>query len=65
PGVFDEKHYLYYATDLEFNKQKPDENEIIDYLEYNITEIFERIAKGEINDAKTICALHRALGYIQ
>lgn len=65
PGVFDEKLYLYYATDLEFNKQKPDENEIIDYFEYNITEIFEMIDKGEINDAKTICALHRALGYIQ
>lgn len=60
PGICDEKLYLYYATDLEFRKQKPDEGEIIEFYEYKIDEVFDLIKKGEINDAKTICALSRA-----
>ena len=60
PGICDEKLYLYYATDLEFTKQNPDEGEIIEYFEYKIDEVFELIKTGELNDAKTICALMRA-----
>lgn len=60
PGICDEKLYLYYATDLEFKKQNPDEGEIIEFFEYKIDEVFELIKSGEINDAKTICALTRA-----
>ncbi len=60
PGICDEKLYLYYATDLEFKKQNPDEGEIIESYEYKLNEIFEMIKSGFINDAKTICALSRA-----
>ena len=60
PGMSDEKLYLYYATDLNFTKQNPDDGEIIQYFEYNLNEIFAMIKSGEINDAKTICALSRA-----
>lgn len=60
PGICDEKLYLYYATDLEFKKQNPDEGEIIEFFEYKIDEVFAMIKSGEINDAKTICALMRA-----
>ena len=60
PGICDEKLYLYYATDLEFTKQNPDEGEIIEYFEYDLDEVFELIKSGEINDAKTICAIFRA-----
>lgn len=60
PGICDEKLYLYYATDLTFKKQNPDEGEIIEFYEYKIDEIFKMIKSGEINDAKTICALMRA-----
>lgn len=60
PGICDEKLYLYFATDLEFKKQNPDEGEIIEYSEYNIDDVFEMIKTGEISDAKTICALTRA-----
>lgn len=63
PGVCDEKLYLYYATDLEFKKQNPDEGEIIEFFEYKIDEVFELIKLGEINDAKTICALTRAFKF--
>lgn len=59
PGICDEKLYLYFATDLEFKKQNPDEGEIIESFEYNIDEVFEMIKTGEISDAKTICALMR------
>ena len=60
PGICDEKLYLYYATDLEFKKQNPDDGEIIEFYEYKISEVFNLIKTGEINDAKTICALARA-----
>ena len=60
PGICDEKLYLYYATDLEFKKQNPDDGEIIECFEYKIDEVFEMIKNGEINDSKTICALIRA-----
>lgn len=60
PGICDEKLYLYHATDLEFKEQKPDDGEIIEFYEYKIDEIFNLIKSGEINDAKTICALTRA-----
>ena len=67
PGVFDEKLYLYYATGLSFKRQHPDENEIIDYFEYNIDDILNKIGNGAINDSKTICAIHRAIrnGYLK
>jgi len=64
PGFCDEKLYLYLATDLEFIKQNPDEDEIIECFEYNLDNVFEMIKKGEINDAKTICAIARAFGKI-
>lgn len=60
PGICDEKLYLYYATDLEFIEQRPDEGEIIEFYEYIIDDVFDLIKSGEINDAKTICALTRA-----
>ncbi|MFA7658425.1 MAG: NUDIX hydrolase [Candidatus Gastranaerophilaceae bacterium] len=60
PGICDEKLYSYYATDLEFTKQNPDDGEIIEYFEYNLDEVFEMVKSGKINDAKTICALTRA-----
>lgn len=60
PGFCDEKLYLYYASDLEFVGEHPDDGEIIQSFEYNLDEIFNKIKAGEINDAKTICALTRA-----
>lgn len=60
PGICDEKLYLYHASDLEYKKQNPDEGEIIEFFEYKIKDVFDLINSGEINDAKTICALTRA-----
>lgn len=60
PGICDEKLYLYYATDLEFKKPNPDDGEIIEFFEYKLDKVMSMIKTGEINDAKTICALSRA-----
>lgn len=60
PGICTEKLYLYLATDLEFVGEHPDEGEIIKCYECGLGKTFEMIQNGEINDAKTICALSRA-----
>lgn len=60
PGICDEKLYLYLATDLKFKKQNLEEGEILEYFEYKLDDVFAMIKNGEINDAKTICALMRA-----
>lgn len=60
PGICDEKLYLYYATDLIFKKENPDDGEIIECFEYKIKDILAMIKSGEITDAKTICAITRA-----
>ena len=60
PGFCTEKLYLFFAKDLTFTKQNPDEGEIIDYLEVEKEKVFEMVKEGVINDAKSICALMRA-----
>ena len=59
PGYSDEKLYLYKAEDLHFTRCHPDEGEIIQAFEYEIDKVMDMIYTGEINDAKTLCALLR------
>ncbi len=61
PGFCDEKLYLYKAEDLEFVGEHPDEGEIIKASEIKIHELKQKIKNGEINDAKTLCAILRGL----
>lgn len=60
PGFCSEKLYLFKASNLTFKGQHLDEGEILDYLSIDKEEVFKMIKSGEINDAKTICALMRA-----
>ncbi len=60
PGFCSEKLYLFYATDLTYHKPNPDEGEIIEFFEVEKEKAFEMVKCGEINDAKSICALMRA-----
>lgn len=60
-GFCDEKLYLYLAQELEFVGEHPDDGEILENYEYKIKDVEEMIQNGKINDAKTICAIHRAL----
>ena len=60
PGICTEKLYLYLAKELEFVGEKPDQGEIIKAFECNLNDVKLMIKNGEINDAKTICAIMRA-----
>lgn len=60
PGYSDEKLYLYKAEDLKFTHCHPDEGEIIQVFEYTYNDVLKMIDNGEINDAKTLCALLKA-----
>lgn len=60
PGICTEKLYLYLALDLEFVGQHLDEGEVLEVQSYSLSDLFKMINNGEINDAKTICALSRA-----
>ena len=59
-GICNEKLYLFKAEINNFIGQKPDENEIIEYFEFDKEEVFDMIKTCKINDAKTICGLMRA-----
>lgn len=61
PGFCDEKLYLYKAEDLHYVGAHPDEGEIIKAETITIPEVMLKIKKGEINDAKTLCAILRGL----
>ncbi len=60
-GICDEKLYLFKATGLTFDRPEPDEGEILDYFELPLSEVQNLIKNGTINDAKTICAIARAV----
>ena len=60
-GFSNEKLYLYLAQDLEFVGAHPDDGEFLENCEFSIPEVKKMIANGQINDAKTICAIYRAL----
>lgn len=60
PGICTEKLYLYKASDLSFEKQQPDEGEIIDCYDFELDQIKKMIKNGTINDSKTICGIARA-----
>lgn len=61
PGFCDEKLYLYKAENLTFVGEHPDEGEILSAIEMKISDVKDKIKNGEINDAKTLCAILRGL----
>ena len=60
PGYSDEKLYLYFAKDLEFVGEHPDEGEILKVYEFPKEEFVKKVISGEISDAKSVCAVMRA-----
>ena len=56
-GYSTEVIYLYFASDLTPGDTNFDDNEAIDILEYSLPELRRMIFTGEIEDAKTICAI--------
>jgi len=64
-GYTSEQLYIYLATELEPGKTDFDENESLDILEYDFDEIYNKVAKGEIRDGKTIIAVLMAKIYLK
>lgn len=64
PGYSTEKIHFYLATNLERSKKKTEEDERIEVEIVPIANALEKIRAGEIRDAKTVCALYRALEFL-
>ncbi len=59
-GYCSEKIHLFLAEELTYTATHPDPDEFLDIMRLPRTEVLERCRRGEIRDAKTICALMRA-----
>lgn len=65
PGFCSEVLHLYLAKELTHGNHNREEGEFgMEVFEFSIKEVEEKIKSGEINDAKTICALHLAKNYL-
>jgi ADP-ribose pyrophosphatase len=60
PGFTDEKIWLYLAKDLEPSKQNLQTDEVLTVEKMPFSDAFNLALKGEIYDAKSVCALLRA-----
>jgi ADP-ribose pyrophosphatase len=57
PGILTEKMFAFAAFDLRKSKPKLEEGEDIEVFDVSFHQALEMIRHGEIEDAKTICAL--------
>ncbi len=61
PGFMDERLHLYCAKGLTQGETHPDDDEFVEIVRMPFDELCERIASGEIHDAKTVAAVGKAL----
>ncbi len=59
PGFTDERIWLYAATALSAVPQALEQDELIELVRLPFAEALELVARGEITDGKTLCALMR------
>jgi ADP-ribose pyrophosphatase len=64
PGFTDEQIRLFMATDLKTGTSKLDHDEFVEPLVFTLSAALEKIRAGEISDAKTICSLLYAGGFL-
>ena len=57
PGFTDELISLYLARDLSAGQSHPDEDEFLNIVKIPLSELVEMIARGEVPDSKTVCAV--------
>ncbi len=57
PGFSDELISLYLARDLSAGESHPDDDEFLNVVKVPLNELTAMIARGEVTDAKTICAV--------
>ena len=61
PGFMDERLHLFCAKELTQGEVHPDEDEFVEIVRMPFEELCQRIASGEIHDAKTVAAIGKAL----
>jgi ADP-ribose pyrophosphatase len=64
PGFTDERIWLYLASGLRPAAQKLDDDETLSVERLPLSEAVARAERGEIEDAKSVCALLRAAAYL-
>ncbi len=64
PGFTDEKIHLFVALGLTTGETALDEDEFLDTVTLRMSEALEKVMEGEITDAKTICTLLYAAGFL-
>lgn len=57
PGCYGEVLHLYLAEDLTFAAQCPDEDEFLALSRVPFRTMLDRVMRGEIEDAKTVCGI--------
>jgi len=65
PGFTDEKIWLFLARDLTPADAGLEEHEVLSLERLPLAEAVARAARGEIQDAKTVCALLRAAAHLR
>ena len=63
-GYCNEKIHLFLAQNLTFTHTHPDEDEFLDVIRLPRDKALQMCREGEITDAKTVCALFRAEGWL-
>jgi len=64
PGFTDERIWLYLATELEPAKQELQPDEVLSVERMPLDQAVELARRGEIRDAKSVCALLRAPSFL-
>lgn len=64
PGFCDERIHLFLASALSVVEQRLDQDEVLSVVRLPLSRALDMIAAGEIEDAKTIAALHKAAAYL-
>ena len=57
PALINEVIYLYLAEDISFGERELDEGEFLNVTLEPLSKLYERVMKGEIEDAKTVIAI--------
>ncbi len=65
PGYSDERMHMYMATDLLPAKQHLDKDELLDVHEIAFDQAMEMIARGTIQDGKTISGFYMAASWLK
>ncbi len=61
PAILTEKIHMYLAENLTFGETSPDEDEFLELVKMPLSELVDRVMRGEIEDAKTQIMALKAL----